>query len=1099
MENVACADQAFAERAGVYAAEHDVYGLLASMLRHVVETQPADPLRAMATFLGAAPVPRIVVLGAPCAATGAAAAGLAAALGAVHVDVAQVLASAGHLADVAASFAEVPDQVVVELTLAAVRTPAPTARGWVLHGAPLSRLQALSMQAQGLLPDTVLELVLPADAAPDTASDPAQLAAYARALPHLRAVFAPTLRTVELADADANADDAADAMLAALGRPAASKSRSRFQLLILGPPGSGISTAAAAVADRYNLVHVAPRMLLRAAVSGETPLGHKAEAHINDPVLPAELVAEAVVEALSAPAAQRRGWVLEGTDLDELAYKALGDAGLAPLRAYFLDVPRDVALARLEHLKVDPFTGKEWHTHRDVVPDVIARRLRPRSQYAPDVLAARWAAYDATVPLLLENLGPKLTVFDATRPAVNVAELIIAHAISPAEPAAAAADAAGSSALLPHQVPVQGTGALGLRSPRVPRRTRPVNLRATPAETEPLAAQPAAAAVPAAAAPAPQTHRSRRAPLAVCIVGRPGSGKTTQAARLAASEGLVHIQPHALLATEIERKTPLGARAKPYIDALRMPDDVILDVIKQRLAASDIASGSVGWVLDGFPETEWMASQLHDDGVDINRYICLDVSEDCARTRLQGRVVDPETMILYHRTLVPPPADVADRVAEFEEDDEEFIISRLQHYASHSQGSHDFHSDLYVHVAGEGSPDEVAARVVAAAQSAPDAAPPPSSVSQLYQDGALRVLVVGPPASGATTQAAILADKLGVGLISPRLVLEEQAAAGSELGLAAHAYLDAPVVPDHLLLAAVKLRLADADTNSGWVLDGYPETKAAAVELAQLDIRPHRVVVLTGSDAQLARRAKLDARNLDDHSAAMLRYRARAVDFETYFSKVLVRIDATHDAGAVADTVEAALTAAESSASGARLLVVGPPHAGTHRLAAALASALSLASVSPAAVLAAEITASTSLGLAAAPYAASGAYPADLLAKAVVAKLASPDAENGFVLDGYPADVAALSALRAAGFDLDAVIVVQLSDDDVRAKAAAATALRSSEPFDAAQLRKYHAALPALFAALANSAAVLKVNGAAPTATLAHSVTSDLATRGIVA
>ena len=1124
MESIEASDVAFAERAGAYAETHDIYGLLSSLMTTLVEKQPSDPLAGLLGALeGESSGTRVLLLGHESALLSATAAAVASALGVGVVSMRHVLASNGALASTTAAFSSVPDQVVVDAALAVTTAPGSrlSSEGFVLHGAPLSRMQALSMQAQGILPDAVV-LCSPSKNDPDTLAalaDPdSPEAAYARALPHLLDVYAPSLKRVTLPVPEENealavaASAGAARILDAIGRPVSVPSRSRSQVLIVGPPGGGVSSAAAAVAAAGNLVHIDPRKLLRAEVARDSPLGAKAAPFVDDAVLPAEMVIEAVLSALRSPDVLARGWVLEGDHIDELALDELQAASLAPHRAFFLDVSDASVAARIDPLRIDPLDGKIWHTKTEAVPPPVASRLLPLPEYDPEFMALRRAHFTSITRPLLSALAPILQVIDGALPAVNVAELIIAALAAPIPErvraaAARTASSSSSSKLLPNQAPTPSSGSMSLRSPRKPRKTRPVNLTASSntdkdddnddaaeADTSHTSLTTTTTATPGATTTgSPETAEEEGVGgLKICVVGPPGSGKTTQAQLLAGELGLVHIRPHALLASEVERKTPLGLRALPYVDAVRMPDDVLLDVILQRVNASDLASGNKGWVLDGYPETEWMAEKLHTAGVSVNRYVCLDVSDDAALERLLGRVVDPETRMIYHTSFHPPPGGpVANRVATFEEDEEEMISSRLQHYHDHSQGSHDFHSDLFVHVSGEGSIDDVASRVRDAASTPVSVAPQSSVLSDLYSQGLLRLLVVGPPASGATTQAAVLADKLSVGLISPRLVLEEQAASRTQLGLKARPYLDAPIVPDELLREAVLLRLKDEDTQYGWVLDGYPSDKAGAVALAQSDIRPHRVIVLEASDSYLSRRARLDGRDADDHLAALGRYRQAFPELETFFSKITIRIDATADAGTVSDMVEDALTES-NPASKFKLLVVGPPASSAHRLASKLAESHGVPLVEPTDVLAAEMTASTPLGLRAAPYAPSKVFPPALLDAAMVTKLRSPDAENGFILDNYPNDARGLSALASAqdagASAVDAIIVVDLSDELVREKAAAAAALPGGSPLDERDLVSYRSNLVDLVDSFAAGNRVYRVDGSAPLAHQVHAV-----------
>src|SRR5919204_5063119 len=102
------------------------------------------------------------------------------------------------------------------------------------------------------------------------------------------------------------------------------------------------------------------------------------------------------------------------------------------------------------------------------------------------------------------------------------------------------------------------------------------------------------------------------------LVGPPGAGKGTQAARLARILGLPHVAAGDLLRAVRAQDTPLGHTARQYMDAGQLvPDDVTIQIIEQRLAQTDAHDGAI---LDGFPRTLTQARALdalfarHNDG-----------------------------------------------------------------------------------------------------------------------------------------------------------------------------------------------------------------------------------------------------------------------------------------------------------------------------------------------------------------------------------------------------------------------------------------------------------------------------------------------------
>jgi adenylate kinase len=134
------------------------------------------------------------------------------------------------------------------------------------------------------------------------------------------------------------------------------------------------------------------------------------------------------------------------------------------------------------------------------------------------------------------------------------------------------------------------------------------------------------------------------------------------------------------------------------------------------------------------------------------------------------------------------------------------------------------------------------------------------------------LILTGPPGSGKGTQAKVLAGRLGVPIISTGDIFRASVAGGTELGRKAQQYLDAgEYVPDEVTNAMVRERLAEDDTRSGFVLDGYPRTldQVAMLDdlLAEQDRRLDAVVELEVDPDELVqrllRRAELEHRSDD--------------------------------------------------------------------------------------------------------------------------------------------------------------------------------------------------------------------------------------------
>jgi adenylate kinase len=155
-------------------------------------------------------------------------------------------------------------------------------------------------------------------------------------------------------------------------------------------------------------------------------------------------------------------------------------------------------------------------------------------------------------------------------------------------------------------------------------------------------------------------------PLDVLLLGVQGSGKGTQAKRLAAEYGLAHVATGDMLRAAIAAGTPLGLRVKPIYDAGDLvPDDLMIELIRERLAQPDTETG---FILDGFPRTMGQADALDSMPAEIDRPLAvvleLQVPDNVAIDRLTRRAVDegrsddtPEAISkrigLYHEQTKP--------------------------------------------------------------------------------------------------------------------------------------------------------------------------------------------------------------------------------------------------------------------------------------------------------------------------------------------------------------------------------------------------------------------------------------------------------------
>jgi adenylate kinase len=183
----------------------------------------------------------------------------------------------------------------------------------------------------------------------------------------------------------------------------------------------------------------------------------------------------------------------------------------------------------------------------------------------------------------------------------------------------------------------------------------------------------------------------------VVLVGPPGAGKGTQAGRIVDRFGGVHVATGDILRSNAERGTELGRTASRYMDRGDLvPDEVIIDMVLERLGEGDCAGG---FVLDGFPRTvpqaEALERRLEQLGRPLDAVVSFEIDEDELRDRLAGR------------------AEEQDRA---EDEDQGAIRRRLELFDRETEPLLDFYDGrgLLVPIQAEGALDEVTGRIAAA-------------------------------------------------------------------------------------------------------------------------------------------------------------------------------------------------------------------------------------------------------------------------------------------------------------------------------------------------------------------------------------------------
>lgn len=165
------------------------------------------------------------------------------------------------------------------------------------------------------------------------------------------------------------------------------------------------------------------------------------------------------------------------------------------------------------------------------------------------------------------------------------------------------------------------------------------------------------------------------------IMGLPGAGKGTQAAKIVEHFGLVHISTGDMFRAAIANQTEMGVLAKTYIDKGELvPDDVTNGIVKERLVQADIAEK--GFLLDGYPRTLEQAQALDKTLKELDMALdgVLNIAVDPAILveRLSGRIIHKTTGETFHKVFNPPAEGYDENDYYQREDDKpETVQNRL--------------------------------------------------------------------------------------------------------------------------------------------------------------------------------------------------------------------------------------------------------------------------------------------------------------------------------------------------------------------------------------------------------------------------------------
>lgn len=175
--------------------------------------------------------------------------------------------------------------------------------------------------------------------------------------------------------------------------------------------------------------------------------------------------------------------------------------------------------------------------------------------------------------------------------------------------------------------------------------------------------------------------------LRAVLLGPPGAGKGTQAAKIVDKYHVPHISTGDIFRANIKNQTELGKKAKTYMDQGQLvPDELVCDLVTDRISQDDCENG---FLLDGFPRTIFQAEKLDEflkeNGTALTVVLNFNVGKEALIERLTGRRVCKDCGASYHIVNIPPKQEgICDRcggpLIQRADDNRETVENRINVY-----------------------------------------------------------------------------------------------------------------------------------------------------------------------------------------------------------------------------------------------------------------------------------------------------------------------------------------------------------------------------------------------------------------------------------
>jgi len=179
------------------------------------------------------------------------------------------------------------------------------------------------------------------------------------------------------------------------------------------------------------------------------------------------------------------------------------------------------------------------------------------------------------------------------------------------------------------------------------------------------------------------------------LLGAPGAGKGTQAEILSRTLNIPTISTGNILRAAMKNGTPVGLKAKEFVESGKLvPDDVIIGIVQERLAEPDCANG---YILDGMPRTIPQAEALEQCGIDVDCALSLEVTDAVIVDRMSGRRTCKDCSSTFHIVSNPPKVEgkcdfCGGELTIRKDDAPETVQARLTTYHKETEPLKDFYA-----------------------------------------------------------------------------------------------------------------------------------------------------------------------------------------------------------------------------------------------------------------------------------------------------------------------------------------------------------------------------------------------------------------------